>query len=224
LVWVSPESAPPPFEEFIKDIRPLLDEFDASGFSIWRERDEDLAVNWKAILENLCEAYHIGAVHEDSVGRVDDVASLEVSESPPLCLLTVPLGAGRLLSMLDRLCVPSGLGLTQRRRERYHKLVVAPNAVINLTPLFMTVYQAWPVEPGACVLRYTFLPRRGLNPLASLRVLASYAGSRLILKEDLGVLPRFQRGQLYRSRPHVLHELERAVLFLARERAKQLDA
>lgn len=222
LVWVSLASSLAPFASFIKDLAPIFSAFDLAAFEPSRARSFELAVNWKAVLENACEAYHIRTVHKNSVGRIDNQGELKIKDMPPHCLLTIPLGKGGFKRLLDRLCVPAAPALPEFEREHYHKLVITPNTILNITPLFFTVYQAWPNGAGASTLRYAFFARRGLNPLARLRLLATYLGSRWILREDLGILARFQDGQRFNTKEHVLHEREHAVDFLRREWDKSL--
>lgn len=222
LVWVSLTSSPAPFASFVQELSPIFSAFDLASFEPYRARAFELAVNWKAVLENACEAYHIRTVHKNSVGRIDNQESLKIRDMPPHCLLTIPLGQGRFKRLLDALCIPPAPALPEFERDNYHKLVITPNTILNITPLFFTVYQAWPSGPGASTLRYSFFARRGLNPLARLRLLATYLGSRYILKEDLGILARFQEGQRYNSKEHVLHAREHAVGFLRREWDKGL--
>ncbi len=223
LVWVSLAAEPSSFSAFIKDLTPIFTAFDLASFAPSRERSFSLAVNWKAVLENACEAYHIRTVHKNSVGRIDNQESLKIQDLPPHCLLTIPLGQGAFKRLLDRLCVPASPAVPEFERENYHKLVITPNTILNITPLFFTVYQAWPEGPGAASLCYSFFARAGINPLAKLRLFATYLGSRYILREDLGILARFQDGQRYNSREHVLPAREHAVGFLRREWDKALS-
>lgn len=222
LVWLSPAAGATSFEAFVKDLEPIFSAFDSESFDLAHARSFPLGVNWKAVLENACEAYHIRAVHGNSVGRIDNQGDLRVKETPPHCLLTIPLGRGRLKSFLDFACLPSHPRLSEFERDHYHKIVITPNTILNITPLFFTVYQAWPDGPGACTLRYAFFRRRGLNVLARLRTFLTYLGSRLILNEDLEILAKFQEGQRYRAAGHHLHVREQAVDFLRREREKSL--
>lgn len=222
LVWISLSDAPEPFAGFIKDLAPVFSAFDLASFKPGRFHSIPLAVNWKAVIENACEAYHIATVHKNSVGRIDNQGHLKIKEMPPHCLLTIPLGMGTLKRLLDALCLPSGLRLSEFERDHYHKLVITPNTILNLTPLFFTVYQVWPEGPSASRLQYAFFERRGLNLAARLRLILTYLGSRLILKEDLVILSKFQDGQRYNAREHVLHSREQAVDFLRREREKRL--
>lgn len=222
LVWVCLAAEPPDFSAFIRDLSPVFSAFGLESFAPEVARTFRLPVNWKAVIENACESYHIRTVHRHSVGRIDDQARLAVKETPPHCLLTIPLGAGALQRLLDRLCLPAGLALSAFERDHYHKLVITPNTILNVTPLFFTVYQAWPDGPGTSRLEYAFFARRGLNLAARLRLILTYLGSRLILREDLAILGKFQDGQRYNARAHVLHAGERAVEFLRREREKLL--
>ncbi len=151
-----------------------------------QERVWTLRVNWKAFLENVTDFYHVPFVHERSIGR----------------------------SRLDAHCSRGG-PYTESQRGALHKYIVFPSLCLNVLPYHLTVMATFPVGPDRTHLWYAFCRRRGGSPLEKARALATWAASRLILREDIVMLERYQEG-LARGPRHEqpLHELENATAHL----------
>jgi phenylpropionate dioxygenase-like ring-hydroxylating dioxygenase large terminal subunit len=148
--------------------------------------------NWKAILDNATESYHLPVVHGGSVnpltsGRPDFVAH---GDHCRLSLAISDYGWRRWLD--ERTC--RGGPYTERQRAAIQKYVLFPNFLMNLVPCHLTIFQLWPIDPGSCRFFYGFYGREGARPLEWLRARATWLASRYILREDWQILERFQRG------------------------------
>ena len=62
-------------------LTPLLDHiarFDLAGKEITFTADDEIACNWKALVENFCESYHVSNVHRTSLEPYTPTATVEV--------------------------------------------------------------------------------------------------------------------------------------------------
>lgn len=192
FVWVNLAADAPPLAD---SLGPLPDELAPYKLDEMRPigtRDEVIPANWKAMLENAMDFYHVPFVHGRTINR-------HVTEGPDLHsygdhsrqrLAIAPYGWRQ---RLDRACTRGG-PYTETQASSLHKYLIFPNLLINVLPYHLTVMQAWPVDAQTCRLRYSFNKRRGARGLELARVYATGAASRYILKEDIDVLLRFQRG------------------------------
>lgn len=156
------------------------------------ERWERLPCNWKALLDNATESYHIPRVHGLSVGR-HVTTRPEFSTYGDHSRLTLPIAHYGFRDVLDRLTARGG-PYTAKQLGVLHKYVVFPNFLMNVLPYHLTVFQVWPDGPDACRFFYGFYERRGARGLEWLRVRATWAASRWIWREDDAIVRRFQAG------------------------------
>jgi len=177
------------------------------------ERVWTLQVNWKAFLENVTDFYHVPFVHKRSIGPyVDQPPDLHSFGDHTRQRLNLATSGWR--SRLDAHCSRGG-PYTQTQLGALHKYIVFPTLCLNLLPYHLTVMATFPVAPDRTRLWYAFCRRRGGSPLEKARVLATWAASRLILREDVVMLERYQEG-LARGPRHdqPLHQLESATAHL----------
>lgn len=212
---------PTPLDDFLAGVDQELAAYRLDELTPVQTLRRPLPSNWKVLLENAIETYHVGAVHPASIGvgapRTLDVVDLgenirlrqDLERSPPL------------RDWLDRRTTRGG-PYTELQRRALHKYLLFPNLVINALPAHVTLIQVFPVTATSAELRYTFARRRGAGPLERARALGSWLGSRWILHEDLSVLDDFQAGAaLGRVPAHHLQPGEEAVArFQARLRRR----
>lgn len=175
-----------------------------------KEKVLTVPVNWKAMLENVVDYYHVPVVHSRTISR-------HVSEGPDLAsygdhtrqrLDIAPYAWRR---ALDRRCTRGG-PYTDKQLTALHKYLIFPNFLINVLPYHLTVMQVFPIDATSCRLHYLFCKRRGAGGLELLRAHATAAASRYILMEDLEMLDRFQAGiATGRLKTQVLHDEEAAI-------------
>ncbi len=209
LIWVSHSDATPPLTEalgpIIDELAPFaLDEFEPIQHQTWR-----LPCNWKAAIENLTDFYHVPHVHRRTIAahapRGPDLHSYGDHTRQRLEIATYGWRAG-----LDRRCSRGG-PYTPLQQSAMHKYLVFPSTILNVVPFHLTVMQVLPVSADSCDLVYAFCQRRGARGLERLRAVATWAASRVILREDLQLLARYQQG-LHAAGPghHHLHAMEAA--------------
>jgi len=69
VVFISFDPAAPPVREWLGgDAEPFETHFRGAGWCFWKT-EIDLPVNWKLVIENNLESYHVGAVHAATLGN-----------------------------------------------------------------------------------------------------------------------------------------------------------
>ncbi|MCP4872130.1 MAG: aromatic ring-hydroxylating dioxygenase subunit alpha [Proteobacteria bacterium] len=211
-VWVNLDLDAPPLADFLGSA--LIDDvatYAIDAMTPIQTFSRKLPSNWKVLLENAIETYHVGAVHPRSVGRaavkqLDLVSFGDHSRQRQDVIAEVP---GR--ARLDRACARGG-PYTDVQLRALHKYLIFPNFLMNLLPYHVTFMQVFPLTPTTCELRYTFARRKGARGIELARAVGTWLGSRWILREDLSVLRAFQDGAATgRLRGHRLHEDETAI-------------
>ena len=169
-----------------------------------------LDCNWKAVLDNATESYHIPMVHGGSVDPLtEDVPDfVTFGDHYRLSLSISDYGWRR---AVDRVTSRGG-PYTARQMSALQKYVFFPNFLVNLIPCHLTVFQVWPIDAQRCRFFYGFYGREGANPIEWLRSRATWMASRYILREDKAILARFQRGaQAGHIQAHEFHTGEVAI-------------
>ncbi len=192
FVWVNPDGAAPPLREYLGSVAPAVERYRPGEMVTLEERCWEIPCNWKAILDNTNELYHLPLVHRRTVGGLE-VSSTLMRLGPHYEVeMNVPVSPLRRLA--DRATLPAGLGLAPDEHARFRKYLIFPNTLVNVLPHHLTVYRPFPLSPGRCRLYYGFYRPRRAGVLGRLRARASWALSRMVLREDLRAVEMFQRG------------------------------
>lgn len=177
------------------------------------ERVWEIPVNWKAFLENVTDFYHVPFVHQKSIGGfVSAPPDLHSYGDHTRQRLDVATYGWR--ARLDAHCSRGG-PYSEAQLKALHKYIVFPTVCLNVLPYHLTVMATFPVAPDRTRLWYAFCRRRGGSLVEKARAVATWAASRVILREDVVMLDRYQQG-LMRGPRHEqpLHALENATQHL----------
>ncbi len=192
LVFVSLQSQPPPLRDALAGIDDEVAPYRLDEMVPVDERWETIPCNWKALLDNATESYHIPRVHGMSVGQHVDTRP-EFKVYGDNCRLTLPIADYGFRGLLDRATARGG-PYTEKELSVLHKYVIFPNFLINVLPYHLTIFQVWPDGPDRCHFFYGFYEREGARGLEWLRVRATWLASRWIWREDDAIVRRFQAG------------------------------
>ena len=136
----------------LAEMRPLL------------RRSWTLPCNWKAVLDQATESYHLRVVHGRSIGQVIDTTSTFYGLGPHH-LQTIPIADYRWRPWLDRMSVPADLPCTADQLRLFHKYMIFPNTLINVMPYHLTVFPVFPITPDSCRFQYEFHVRERAGTL-----------------------------------------------------------
>jgi phenylpropionate dioxygenase-like ring-hydroxylating dioxygenase large terminal subunit len=209
FVWVTFDDDAPPLSQYLGALERQLTPYRLEEMRPLMRRTWELPCNWKAVLDQATESYHLRAVHGQSVGRVIDTVST-FYELDLHHLQTIPIADFRWRPWLDRMSIPRDLECSAEQLRLFHKYIIFPNTLINVMPYHLTVFRVFPVTPDTCRFHYEFHVRERAGVVARLRGWLTLLASLYILREDFSVLLPFQAGlKAGGSRPIVFHREER---------------
>lgn len=193
FVWVTFDAALPAVAEYLGPLATQLAPYRLEEMRPLFRRTWTLPCNWKAVLDQATESYHLDSVHGRSIARVIDSVSTFYGLDPHH-LQTIPIADYWWRPWLDRQSVPADLECTPDQGRLFHKYVIFPNTLINVMPYHLTVFRVFPLTPDRCRFHYEFHVRARPGAVARLRGWLTLLGSLYILREDLRVLRPFQSG------------------------------
>lgn len=192
FVWLTFDADAPPLRESLAGIVEELAPYRLEEMRAVQMVDQILPCNWKVMLENAMDFYHVAAVHSKTVSKhiemVPDFKSYGDHSRQRLGIADY-----KWRRHLDRRCSRGG-PYSEQQTSDLHKYLIFPNFLINVLPYHLTVMQPFPISADSCRLRYAFFRRKGARGLELARVLGTWAASRYILKEDIDIITRFQQG------------------------------
>ena len=210
LIWVNASLEGPSLQQTSGDIFDEVAPYGLGEMTPVHEQWSTVPCNWKALLDNATESYHLTRVHGMTVDK-------HVTTRPGFRTygdhyrLTLPIADYPWREWLDA-ATGRGGPYTPKQKAELHKYVLFPNFLMNVLPYHLTIFQVWPDGPDRCRFFYGFYERRGARGLEWLRVRATWLASRYILREDLAILMRFQDGvRAGRADSHRFHDDERAL-------------
>jgi|GEM_PF-882870 len=210
FIWINLDEDAPALHETMGGVDDDLASYHLEEMEPIERKVFRLPVNWKTMLENVTDYYHVPVVHGRSVG-------IHVEEGPDLHSFgdhtrqRLDIAAYGWRSRLDKRCTRGG-PYSDKQLRALHKYLLFPNLLMNALPYHLTVMQVFPISAQECDLHYGFYKRRGARGLERLRAYATWMASRYILREDFDIIERFQRGiSTGRLKTQQLHAEEAAI-------------
>ncbi|WP_420610237.1 aromatic ring-hydroxylating oxygenase subunit alpha [Candidatus Poriferisodalis sp.] len=202
LVFVCLNDDTPPLMEWLGD---LPERLAAYGFSEWRStgldgsaRTFDVAANWKLIVENFAEYYHLPWVHPE-LAKVSRVPDHYRYQGPGMYCgqTTTPISGDE---RDDWLTLPAAAGLDASDAASGRFVALFPNVTLAVLPSHMFLMVLQPLAAGRTLEHCTFLfppgPMTASEPSAELR--ESFKITRRfwieVNDEDIDICERAQRG------------------------------
>ncbi|MXV85976.1 MAG: aromatic ring-hydroxylating dioxygenase subunit alpha [Acidimicrobiales bacterium] len=202
LVFVCLNDDTPPLDVWLGD---LPDRLAAYGFAEWRSggldgvaRTFDVAANWKLIVENFAEYYHLPWVHPE-LAKVSRVPDHYRYQGPGMYCgqTTTPVSGDE---RDDWLTLPSAAGLDDSDAASGRFVALFPNVTLAVLPSHMFLMVLQPLAANRTLEHCTFLfppgPMTAGEPSAELRT--SFEITRRfwieVNDEDIDICERAQRG------------------------------
>ena len=200
LIWCVLDAAGAlDLDEHLGSLAPELAQWGYGRCTFLDHREVEIAVNWKAALENFADFYHVPYVHKSAEGsHVGDAAAFDRFGRHH-----------RLLSGMGSLYQLSAEAAARVRDDSHLVLAywIYPNLVVTHQSLTIDLVQFQPgAEPGVCSMRHTSLARR---PSLSEVERRHYdriwqAISAVFTGEDVAALERAGDGIAHSGREHLL--------------------
>ena len=210
LLWINFSQEARGFDPDLQNILEEISAYRLCEMSPIQARDFSFSINWKIVLENSLDFYHVSHAHASTVGA-------HVQQSPTFeelglhNLQTLFIAPYPWRSFLDERTARGG-PYTEKQKQSLHKYFIFPNLVLNVLPYHLTIMQLWPDATKACRMRYRFCLRKGAGVVEKARVYASWLASRWILYEDVRLYKGIQKGMTFSPfHKQPLHEEERSI-------------
>jgi phenylpropionate dioxygenase-like ring-hydroxylating dioxygenase large terminal subunit len=213
FVWITFKDEAPPVAQYLGPLADQLAPYRLADMRPLLRRTWTLPCNWKAVLDQATESYHLHAVHGRSIARVMDSASTFYGLDQHH-LQTIPIADYGWRGWLDRASVPVDPQFTPDQLRLFHKYVIFPNTLINVMPYHLTVFRVFPIRADTCRFHYEFHLREKAGLIGRVRGWLTLLASLYILREDFKVLLPFQSGlQAAASRAIDFHREERPLAY-----------
>jgi len=218
LIFVNLDPAAAPLGDRLAGLGERLARYDLPRLKRFGKGGDVQPANWKVVVENYIEGYHIPIAHP-SLMRLLDYQRYDVEVHDDWAWFEAPMrdkpSDNRLERVYQRLVRPApGLGAGDRRVWRF--VLIYPNTTIDLYPDQVNTWRLWP--DGADVTRDEWGTFRHPGAPRSSRVVQRINNvlNTAVLKEDVDLVDNVQRG--IRSRgyhPGPLSRREAAVGWFA---------
>lgn len=150
LVFVNIGGEAEPFDRFIEPIRRMGEQFGVDEAQFDETITIDVPANWKLLVENFVDGYHVATVHP-ALEKSVPTRTHEFQQDGPLFIGYAPRkryeagsGGGSYVSGL-----PEFSGLTDGCRDKLVYFSCLPNLCVNMTSDRLSIYLMQPVAPDA---------------------------------------------------------------------------
>lgn len=157
----------------------------------------DVDANWKAIIENNLESYHVGVVHRSTLGAMPEEGSCRHEFSAVHSRFRSPGGVAGPVGRLQRVLLErAGLGTS----GTYDHCLFMPNLTVLWMDDIAAVQTFEPSGPGRTRVTFRGFALRGPRPVPLLGGLMRWSAKRHLLfwkrvwEEDLRLFPDLQAG------------------------------
>jgi len=218
LIFVNLDPGAEPLGARLGGLAERLARYDLPSLKRFGRGGDVQPANWKVVVENYIEGYHIPIAHP-SLMRLLDYQRYDVEVYDDWVWFEAPMrdkpSDNRLERLYQRLVRPApGLGPEDRRVWRF--VLIYPNTTIDLYPDQVNTWRLWP--DGADVTRDDWGTFRHPDAPASSRVVQRINNvlNTTVLKEDVDLVDNVQRGIRTRGyHPGPLSQREAAVAWFA---------
>lgn len=166
LVFINLSEDAPALSEWLGDLLPALADYEkmlglhGPGLKVYDRKEYKVQANWKLLMENYLEYYHLPAVHPElcGVSGVDEHRRNQ-GKGMYMCFVTDPLTKGG--TPIDPGRLSPYETLRPRNRDRAYHVAIFPNTFFSLYPdaLFRIILS--PTSAGTTVEYATFMSHDG---------------------------------------------------------------
>ena len=196
LVFVNLSGDAPPLEEYLQ---PVIARWSGYDLSLLRREPREInlhcAANWKLVVENFSESYHLSWVHPalNSCSRMEDHFGFELGDTH------VGQGSLRYFSgVLEERALPIFPNLEAMGKQTVAEYItVFPNLMLGVHPDYFLAFTANPLNPNQSAERmvFYFVGDEAMTPEnEALRHLPIDLW-KITNDEDIDIIERMQRGR-----------------------------
>jgi Rieske 2Fe-2S family protein len=196
LVFVNLDPDATPLAELVGDLPQRLSAYRIETLEAFSNGGRDQPANWKAVVDNYLEGYHIPIAHPGLM-RMLDYKNYEVEVHDHWVWFDAPMrskpSSNRLERLYTKLVTPMpGLGEDDRAIWRY--VFIYPNTTIDLYPDQVNTWQLFPNGVGHTGDVYGCYRAPGAGPRTRFVQWANGRLNTLVLDEDIDLVDNVQQG------------------------------
>jgi choline monooxygenase len=143
-IFVTLNSEPAPFEEYLKD---FADKFGYLGLETLRaglRLELTLKCNWKLMVENFIDFYHVNVLHRDTIARFMKTVDLSYDLKPNGQVYVDEYDTGTLSKSGD--LTAKRIAALEGKSERFSQAaLLPPNLNFFVRPDYVSLYTSWPL-------------------------------------------------------------------------------
>jgi choline monooxygenase len=197
LVFVSLDEQPKLLDEQLGRFSAVCNEFELSRWQLSDAWHYDFPVNWKIVVENTVETYHVASVHPTTLVSFGKESEIVHEIEPMGTIMKAPIESPAMYRRITDWMLPI---LDPSFTHQYRLHHVFPSLFLIRIDAMFQIMMVTPVSPNACRLDvYVFTLRAAKETWLS-RLLTNQWGKfkssliRKILAEDARLYPALHKG------------------------------
>tara|TARA_B100000686_G_scaffold346057_1_gene431802 strand:- start:1111 stop:2253 length:1143 start_codon:yes stop_codon:yes gene_type:complete len=193
-VFVSFNERAPTLSDYLADLDKDFAWLGHQDFRLCKKFELEFSCNWKLIVENLLDFYHLATLHRGTIGRNFDVEAMKLDNRPD----------GRFSCFYERVSpMPGGQPLLdpipaiKGKRENLNSVgFLPPNFNIVFRPDYCRPFVIWPITPARCrVVGYALFPEESIGRPGFAEAVETYHQLHLdTLVEDIDMVKSLQNA------------------------------
>lgn len=197
LIFVTLDDNSRNLTDLLGPLEQVCNEFSVSR---WRQAGQwsyEFDVNWKVVIENTVESYHVPTVHPKTLVKFGDESEIEHQIHPDFTIMRSPICAPAMYVRVANLLLPFMQPGSTYRYNLYHGF---PSLFLIRIDTLFQVMTVEPTSPESCRLNvYVFTLRAAKETLISRTITACWGRFKTmvikqVLAEDARLYPDLQRG------------------------------
>ena len=158
-VFVSLNKTPEKFETFVAEFAEKFGYLDMEPMRLGIQRDIPLSCNWKLMVENFIDFYHIGVLHKDTIGRFMKTTDVPYETRKRGQVFINEYDAGSHTKSGEVFVEP--IPALRNKPPRFSQAgVITPNVNFFVRPDYVMLYSSWPVDVNTMIMtQFIVFPR-----------------------------------------------------------------
>jgi len=197
LVFVRLQTAGLSLEDFLGEHGAVIRERCAVPNRLTCSHARVVDANWKLVVENTLESYHVSEVHRDTIVVMPDEAVCHHDFGGNGSVFTAPGGVPGLLGVLERMLLRS---VSKATSQLYRHHLVLPNLSLSVMDDIVIVWTCEPLAADRTRLTLRGFSEQGEKTAALRNALLAWSGRRhlkfwrRVWEEDVRLYPDVQAG------------------------------
>jgi phenylpropionate dioxygenase-like ring-hydroxylating dioxygenase large terminal subunit len=223
-VFVSLSRNPEPFQAYIAEFAEKFGYLQMEPMKLGIQRDIELKCNWKLMVENFIDFYHIGVLHKDTIGRHMKTTDVpyELRQRGQVFINEYDAGSHTKSGEVFVEPIPA---LKDKPPRFSQAAVITPNVNFFVRPDYVMLYSSWPIDEKTMVMKqFIVFPSHIVESSSFPTVKAQFLEmSDKILGEDFAMVESLQNAsKAIHFAPGRMSRLEKGVQHFIRHNISRI--